>query len=128
VRSIDLQSIALAIDAGISRRGLAATWAERQGPLLPGAEPADDPRLARVGPYVARLLECGLAFDRPLLLDGLAQREIALVVEPLPPLILEAGDLRAANYYRFEDHELGLAGWRPVDGVGRRVVRELFAR
>jgi len=136
LRYLDLQPLALALEAAVRHDGLAATWAARQGPLLlgpagtpePGSIAPDDPRLGKFGPYVGRQLACGLAHDRPLLLDAVARREIALVVEPLPPLLLTADDLRAAGYERFEDHELGLAGWKPSGGVGRRVVRDLFAR
>jgi hypothetical protein len=133
LRYIDLQSLALALDAAVRRDGLAAAWAVRQGPLFLGpagraAAGSADPRLGSLDPYLGRLLACSVAYDRPLLIDALSRREIGLVVEPLPPLLLTADDLRHAGYYRFEDHELGLAAWKPVDGVGRRVVRELFER
>ncbi|HTE05892.1 MAG TPA: hypothetical protein VK824_06830 [Planctomycetota bacterium] len=144
VRYLDLQELALDIEAAVERDGLLATWAARRRPLRLGAPhgpragdapPAsgpitdpEDPRLARMGHYAGRMLSCGLAYDRPLLLDALAHREIALVVEPLPPLSLTVEDLQAAGYRRVEEPPLHCIGWRPPGGVGRRVVRDLFPR
>ncbi|HTE05891.1 MAG TPA: hypothetical protein VK824_06825 [Planctomycetota bacterium] len=144
VRYLDMQPLALGVEAAVRADGVAGAWAARKGrPQLgpgataggpaaaapaPGMPALGDPRLAKLDPYVARMFACSLAYDRPLLLDAIRQREIALFVEPLLPLVLGADELEAAGYERFEDHEFGLAGWRPAAGVGRHVVRELFRR
>ncbi len=136
LRYLDLQSLALALQAAVHEDGLRATWAARRGslllgragPPLAGGIAPDDARLEAFGPYVGRLLACGLAHDRPLLLDAVAKHEIGLFVEPLPPLMVTADELRAAGYERFEDHELGLAGWKPPAASGTLVVRDLYTR
>ena len=129
VRYWDLQSVALGIEASLQADGLAATFGKRQGPLLLGPGlPEANPRLSRLDAYHARLLANGLQYDRPLFLAALQRSEIALVMEPLPPGILEPADLVAAGYERFEDSELGLAGWRPPHGESHPRVAELFQR
>jgi hypothetical protein len=129
VRYWDLQPVAQGLQASLRADGLSATFAKRQGPLLLGAgRPDPDPRALLLDPYLGRELACSLAWTRPRLLAALARREVALVVEPLPPLVLTAADLRAAGYGRFEDHELGQSAWRPPGGASYPRVRPLYGR
>jgi len=120
VRYWELAPVIDGIEASLHADGLAATLARREGPLLlgpgPGAgadSPASAARAAALGPFVGRLVANALVYTRPALLDALARHEIVLLLEPLPPAVLEPDDLQRAGYERFEDHELGLAAWRP---------------
>jgi hypothetical protein len=132
VRDHDTMGVALGIEAGLLRDGLAATLRARDDRLLIGGDEAPDaPALARLGPYYGRLMANGRAWVRPLLLDALGRHEIALVMETegeLVPGLLGFEDLQAAGYERVVDHDLGVAGWRPDGGASRPVVRELFRR
>jgi hypothetical protein len=129
VRDHDTQGVALGIEAGLRRDGLAATLRARgERLLIGGGDAPDPPSAARLGPYYGRLMANGLAWVRPQLLDALGRHEIALVMEDLPPGLLTEDDLQAAGYERVVDHELGVIGWRPEGGASRPVVRELFQR
>lgn len=129
VRDYDTQAVAQGIEAGLRREGLIATLRARHDHLLIGGDGEPDaPELARLGPYYGRLLANGRAYLRPLMLDALGRHEIALVMEPLPPGLLDEDDLLAAGYVRIVDHELGVVGWRPEAGGSHPVVREVFRR
>ena len=117
VRYWELAPVVDGIEASLHADGLAATLAKREGPLLLGpgpGDPASTARAAALGPFVGRLVANALVYTRPALIDALARHEIALLLEPLPPAVLEPDDLQRAGYERFEDHELGLAAWRPM--------------
>lgn len=129
VRDHDTLAVALGVEAGLRRDGLAATLARRHERLLiGGGSVPDSPALSRLGPYYGRLLANGRAYVRPLFLDALGRHEIALVMDPLPPGLLTEEDLQAAGYQPVVDPELGVSGWRPTQGGSRPVVRELFRR
>ncbi|MHC4845244.1 MAG: hypothetical protein ACYTCU_03680, partial [Planctomycetota bacterium] len=69
VRDHDTMGVALGIEAGLLRDGLAATLRARDDRLLIGGDEAPDaPALARLGPYYGRLMANGRAWVRPLLL------------------------------------------------------------
>jgi len=131
VRYFDLQAIALGLRETLAADGLRSAWARRATPLLLAPAGVKLPRTERfelLGSYFGRLVACGLQWERPLLLAALQAREIGLVMEPLPAPVLRAEDLLEAGYVRFEDEELGLAGWRPGDGASRPVLREIYPR
>lgn len=113
VRYWDLQPVARGVEDSLRGDGLAATLARRSvDTLLVGAgDPPHDPRMeVFFSAYDQRLYACGVHWVRPELLDALARSEIALVLEPLPPVMLSPDDLLAAGYVRFEAD--GLAAWR----------------
>jgi hypothetical protein len=64
--------------------------------------------------YALRLLANDLLYVRPLYLDALARRQLALVLEPLPAGVIDAADLRAAGYEVLREGLL--TGWRPKEG------------
>jgi hypothetical protein len=124
VRDWDLAGLARGLQASLEADGLVATLARRRAPpvLGPGEIPvpvSHPPRaageLARRGPmadYLARLLANDLVWIRPDYLEALHAHAIALVLEPLPPGVIDDEDLLAAGYERFTDG--GLAAWRPA--------------
>jgi hypothetical protein len=133
VRYLDLQSMTMGIRASLDADGLAATWAKRQGPYVlgPGYPPAEARLVAaaeagQLSQYAARIAACALVHLRPLMLEALAAREIALVLEPTG--ILTERQLLDAGYVRFVDEELGIAAWRPADGVSHPRVRAIHPR
>ncbi len=129
VRYWDLQPVAQGLHASLRADGLRATFAKRQGPLLVGAgRPEPPPRAGELGPYLGREYACAMAYVRPALLAALRARHVALVMEPLPVGVLSAAELSAAGYARFEDHELGVAGWKPTEGVVPAPPARLFQR
>ena len=114
VRYFELQPVVDGIEASLLADGLAATLAKRTGPLLLGPGRPEPARRATVlNPFMGRAVANALAYTRPVLLESLARHEIALLHEPLPFGVIQPADLEAAGYERFEDHELGLAAWRP---------------
>lgn len=124
VRYWDLHPVMVGLVKSVEADGYAATFAKRDGQLVLGAgRPEPPPRVDKLPPYAGRLLANAIVHVRPVLLEALAAREITLVVEPFAPGVLAPDDLRAAGYERFED--LGLAGWRPADGVVDTRVRTL---
>ena len=121
VRYWELAPIVDGIEASLAADGLAATWAKRQGPLLLGPGlPTPARRATALNPFMGRVVANALAYTRPALLERLARREIALLHEPLPFGVIRPADLEAAGYERFEDHELGLAAWRPRPAADAR--------
>jgi hypothetical protein len=121
VRYWELAPVIDGLDASLAADGLAATFAKRQGPLLLGPGlPAPDPRAAALDPFLGRIVANALAYTRPALLDALAHQQIALLLEPLPQAVLDPADLERAGYERFEDHDLGLAAWRPAATAPQR--------
>jgi hypothetical protein len=114
VRYWELAPVIAGIEASLHADGLAATLAKRTGPLLLGpGVPTPDARATRLDPFLGRIVANALAYTRPALLEALARHEVVLLLEPLPPAVIEPADLERAGYARFEDHELGLAAWRP---------------
>jgi hypothetical protein len=114
VRYWDLEPQWRGLAAGLAADGLLGTLSRRHGPLLLGPGDAEaDPRARKLEPYSGRSLATALAYVRPRILAALQERAIALVVEPLPPSVLQPRDLEDAGYERLVDHELGQAAWRP---------------
>ena len=120
VRYWELAPVVDGLQASLHADGLAATFAKRQGPLLLGrGEPTPARRATVLNPFMGRIVANALVYTRPPLLEAVARREIALLLEPLPPALIEPDDLERAGYERFEDHDLGLAAWRPAAEAGR---------
>jgi len=128
VRYWDLEPVAVGVERSLAAVGFLETYAKRRGVLLLGeGRPPHDPRLdGLAAPYEKRLLANAVHYTRPRILEALAERELALVLEPLVPGILAPDDLLAAGYERIEDG--GLAAWRAADGVVRSRVRPVFPR
>ncbi len=125
VRYWDVQPVMVGITKSVAADGYAATFAQRGSQLvLAAGAPPPPKRVASLPAYSARLLANAIVHIRPPLLEAIAAREIALVMEPLAPLVLEPADLEAAGYERFGD--LGFFGWRPVDGVVHTRVRPVY--
>jgi len=114
VRYWELLPVIDGLSASLHADGLAATLGKRTGPLLLGPGRPEPARRATVlNPFIGRVVANALAYTRPALLEALSRQEIALLHEPLPFGVIQPADLEAAGYERFEDHEFGLAAWRP---------------
>ncbi len=124
VRYWDLQPVALAIESSLAKVGLAETFARRDEPTLGDRayDPEIDGRFTDL--YKRRIAACAEAYVRPLILDALKKREIALVLLPLPPpYVLHGTDLFEAGYERFTEGNK-LAWRRPQPARNR--VRPLY--
>lgn len=131
VRYYDLQPISMGLEQSLAGEGLLATFSKREEALLLGASaPALPPALSRKVDawgeafYWKRLFANTFTYVRPLLLEGIEKREIALLLEPLPMGILSESDLRAANYEKVE--QWGLTGWRPRQGAVPGAVHRIY--